>query len=137
MQILRSAAKPLLLGIALGVLGALVLVMFAGAFEHGATWSPVNQHGGPGAVFVVGPALAGWFWVAAWVERRGLAALGEALARSALAALAAGAVGLVLAQRWPAHPAVLESLFSTIGVALVVSSIASVSVRLATEPNLE
>ncbi len=136
---LRStpALGSFLLGGVLAGLGALVLVLFARGFEAGATWSPVTQTGGPGFVFVIGPALAGWFWIAGWVKRGGIAAVAEALGLSVLAALAAGAVGLVLSRTWPAHPVVLESLFSTIGVALVVSTIASVSVRLVNEPNLE
>ena len=134
---LRAPIRCVLLGGALGALGALVVIGFAGAFEAGATWSPVTQAGGPGFVFVIGPALAGWFWIAPWVQRQGVAAIGDALGLGILAAVAAGLVGLVLARAWPTHPAVLESLFSTIGVALVVSAIASVSVRLVTEPNQE
>ncbi len=129
--------RSFLLGGAVAALGAVVLFTCAGAFEAGATWSPVNQTGGPGFVFVIGPALAGWFWVGGWVRRHELAAVGEATLLGGLAALAAGVVGLVVARAWPAHPAVLESLFSTIGVALVVSTIASVSVRLVSEPNPE
>lgn len=137
MRASSSAVRSFLLGGAVAAVGSLVLVVFARSFEAGATWSPVTQTGGPGFVFVIGPALVGWFLIAAWVRRRGIAAVGEALGLGALAALAASAVGLVLSRAWPAHPAVLESLFSTVGVALVVSTIASVSVRLVNEPNPE
>lgn len=132
-----SALRSILLGGAIAALGALVVVVFAAAFAAGATWSPVTQTGGPGFAFVIGPALAGWCWIAGWVKGRGLAAVGAAIGLGTLAALAAGLVGLVLARAWPSHPAVLESLFSTVGVALVVSTIASVSVRLVNEPNQE
>ncbi|MFN0246411.1 MAG: hypothetical protein ACKV2T_05860 [Kofleriaceae bacterium] len=131
------AIRSFSVGAAVAAVGALVLVAFARSFEDGATWSPVTQHGGPGFLFVVGPACVGWFWIASWVKRRGPGAFGVALCLSALAALAASAVGMVLSRIWPEHPRVLESLFSTIGVALIVSTIASVSVALVTEPNPE
>ena len=137
MQRLTASARSLCLGGAVAALAALVLWLFAGAFEVGATWSPVTQTGGPGFLFVVGPALIGWFWLAGWVRRSGLAAIGEALVLSVVAAIAVGAGALVLATSWPTHPAVLESLYSAVGVALVVSTISSVSVRLVGEPHLE
>ena len=137
MPLSLSPVRSFLLGGAVSALGALVLLVCARSFAAGATWSPVHQTGGPGFVFVIGPAVAGWFWVGSWVKRDGLGAVAEATFLGSVAALAAGLVGLVLARAWPAHPAVLESLFSTIGVALVVSAIASVSVRLASEPNPE
>ncbi|MFN0245523.1 MAG: hypothetical protein ACKV2T_01360 [Kofleriaceae bacterium] len=131
------AIRSFFLGGVVAGVGVLVLVAFAQPFEDGATWSPVTQHGGPGFLFVIGPACVGWFWIASWVQRCGAGALGVGLCLSALAALAARAVGMVLSRLWPEHPRVLESLFSTIGVALIVSTIASISVALVTEPNPE
>ncbi len=134
MRPLSPAVRPLLLGVGMALMGALVLFVFADRFRVGATWSPMHPRGGPGFLFVVGPALAGWFWIASWVRRPGLAAVAEALALGVLAAITVGLVAVVLGTVWSAAPRVLESLFSTIAVALVVSAIASIATRLVPEP---
>jgi hypothetical protein len=117
--------------------GALVLVLFAKAFLDGATWSPVTQRGGPGFMFVLVPATVGWFWAASLVDARGFAAVWHALGVSSVASIAVAGGGVALATLWAAAPIVLESLFSTMAVALMVGTVASVSVRLVTEPNQE
>lgn len=132
MRDLSLALRSVLLGGALALLGALVLAVFADRFHVGATWSPMHPRGGPGFLFIIGPALAGWFWIAAWVKRP--AAIAEALALGALAAVPVGLVAVVLDSAWATAPRVLESLFSTIAVALVVSAVASTAVRLVPEP---
>lgn len=110
-------------------------MLFAGAFLDGATWSPVTQRGGPGFLFVVGPALTGWFGVAPRVRSPGMSGLGEALCLSVLAAVPLGIAVVTLDKVWAGAPPVLESLFSTAAVALVVSTIAAVCVRLSSEPD--
>lgn len=130
---LRSIAA----GVALGVGGVLVLVLFRRAFLDGATWSPVTQRGGPGFVFVIGPALAGWFGVASWVRSITMSSLAEAAGLSALAAAPIGVAGVALNYLWAGAPPVLESLFSTAMIALVVSAVVAVCIRLSSEPQQE
>lgn len=125
--------RPLVLGSSVAVVAMAAVFVFADAFHDGATWSPVHQNGGPGFVFVVGPALAGWFGIASWVRRNGSSAIFQVLWFAALAAVPVAAVGIGLGLAWPDAPAVLESLFSTTGVALIVSAVAAVSVRIASE----
>ncbi len=132
MRHLSPAVRSLLLGTGLALAGAMVLVLFADRFRVGATWSPMSPRGGPGVLFILGPALAGWFWVAGWVKRP--TAIIEAVVLGALAAVPVGLVAVVLDSAWATAPHVLESLFSTIAVALVVSAVASTAVRLVPEP---
>jgi hypothetical protein len=127
--------RSFLIGSTLAVIGALVVVLFAHSFRDGATWSPVTQRGGPGFMFVLGPAGVGWFWASSWVDRSGFAAVWQALGISTIASVAVVAGGLLLTNLWSAAPIVIESLFSTIAVALMVGTVAAVSVRLASEPN--
>ncbi len=132
-----AATRSIGTGLALGLGGIAALVLFAGAFLEGATWSPATQRGGPGFLFVVGPALAGWFGVASWVRSTDISSLAEAFGLSALAAAPICIAGVTLHQVWTGAPPVLESLFSTAAVALVVSAIAAVCVRLSLEPDQE
>jgi hypothetical protein len=129
--------RSLLIGSMLAAGGTLLILLFAHSFHDGATWSPVTQRGGPGFMFVLGPAAVGWFWASSWVNARGFAALWQALGICTIASIAVVAGGLVLTNLWAAAPTVLESLFSTIAVALMVGTVAAVSVRLASEPNQE
>ncbi len=134
MQFIPTTIRSLLLGAMMTLGGALLVIVFAESFRSGATWSPVTQRGGPGFLFVILPALAGWFWLADMVTHRGLSALWQALSISIVPAIVAVLGGIALAQKWATAPAVVGSLFSTIAVALIVGTLASVSVRLAQDP---
>lgn len=134
---LPAPIRSLLMGGLVAALGTLILFAFKDAFYNGATWSPVTQRGGPGFVFVIGPALIGWFWIASLVKPVEQSAVWRALGMSALPAAVVVLFGFYLGRIWPNAPMVLESLFSTMAVALMVGTLASVSVRLALEPNRE
>jgi hypothetical protein len=137
MRNLSVSIQSLLVGAMLAGVGAVLLLLFADAFRDGATWSPVTQRGGPGFMFVVGPALVGWFWAASLVKAHGSTATLHALGISLMASIGVAVGGVALGRSWSAAPVVLESLFSTIAVALMVGTVASVSVRLTSQPHRE